>query len=103
MKHFIKWLCTFLIPINEAGNKFSIKPSKAKTGFIAKYINHDTIDIDKVQTELAKIKPLWQVTLFPEKESFHPKTGEKVHSQEMLYFGPNVDTDESDEICNLFE
>ena len=91
-----------LIPINEAGNEFSVKPTKSKKGFIAKFINHESLDLDKLKSELAKVKPLWQVQLFEESSSFDTKTGQKKSSPEMLYFGPGLDTDESAEIVDLF-
>ncbi len=92
-----------LIPINKAGDKFSVKPSKNKNGFLAKHINHEKLDMDKLKSELAKVKPLWQVSHFEEKTSFDPKTGQKQTSPEMLYFGPGLDTDESAEIIDLFD
>ena len=101
MKALLNILFTMLIPINESGNKFSVKPTKSRKGFIAKHINPDTYDLDKLQSELAKIKPLWQVTLIP--ESFYlDKDNNKKKSEELLYFGPKLDVDESNEIVDLF-
>tara|TARA_B100000945_G_scaffold319058_1_gene325395 strand:- start:898 stop:1209 length:312 start_codon:yes stop_codon:yes gene_type:complete len=102
MNNLLNKLFPMLIPINDAGNEFSVKPTKSKKGFIAKYINHDTLDMDELESELAKVKPRWQVSLIPESTSFDQKTGKKKSSPELLYFGPNLDTDESKEIVDLF-
>ena len=102
MNELITLLKTMLFPINGTDDTFALKPSQKQEGFTAKRINHDTLDLSALQALLPTIKPGWQVTHFEASESFHPKTGKKVLSQEMLYFGPSMEQDESKAILDLF-
>ena len=102
MNKLLDLLKTMLFPINGSDNSFALQPSKKREGFVARGINPDTLDISALQALLPTVKPGWQVTHFEPSESFDPKTGKKVLSPEMLYFGPSIQQDESQEILDLF-
>ena len=102
MKALLESLTSMLIPINDEGDKFALKPSKKRDGFVAKYIDHSVFDMSKLEVILKDIKPSWSITLFASSESFDQTTGQKVMRDETLYFGPKPDKDETDEIVNLF-
>ena len=102
MNKLLDLLKTMLFPINGTDDTFAIQPAKNEKGFVARGINHDTLDISAIQALLPTVKPGWQVTHFEASSSFDQRTGKPKTSPEMLYFGPSIQQDKTQEILDLF-
>ena len=83
-----------------------IKPMLSSTGTIIKSIkgkgfncynlNPETLDIDAINEFCIAEGIAMEATHFPAEESFHPKTGEKISSDESIYVGPPQDNSTPD-------
>jgi len=102
MNELLKLLKTMLLTINGTDNSYALQPSMKKEGFIAKGINHDSLDVSALQALLTTVKPGWEVTHFEASSSYDPKTGQKKPSPELLYFGPPKQKDDTQAVIDLF-
>ena len=103
MNKLLDLLKTMLNPINGTNDRYALRLSKKGDGIVAQNINHDSLDLDAIQTLLSTELPSWDVTLFKKRTSFDPETGKPRTSPEKLYCGPNTTlTDDSEAILAQF-
>ena len=62
--------------------------SKKGKGFNCYNLNPDTLDVDAINEFCQAEGIAMEATHFPAEESYHPKTGEKISSEESIYVGP---------------
>ena len=103
MNKLLDLLKTMLFPINGTDDKFALGISRKGKGIVAKGINHDSLDLNAIQSLLSAELPGWEATLFEASSSFDPITGKPITSSEKLYCGPNTtQTDDSEAILAQF-